>query len=100
MVNLRGSSSCAALGILFYLPGYMQQRRRLSLTDMLVVWGFLLSFLGLCVAGCYEAFKIVAVIPSAFESSSAVWRNPMGASQDEYTPNRPGARGMPAQQRR
>ena len=64
---------------------------------MLVVWGFLLSFLGLCVAGCYEAFKIVAVIPSAFESSSAVWRNPMG---DEYPPNRPGARGMTAQQRR
>ncbi|MGD0813664.1 MAG: hypothetical protein ABSA83_08685 [Verrucomicrobiota bacterium] len=69
------------------------------MTDTLVVWGFLLSFLGLCGAGCYEAFKIVAVLPSAFESSSAVWRNPMGASENEYPANPSGGRRMTAQQR-
>jgi len=78
----------------------MQQRRRLSLTDMLLVWGFLLSFFGLCGAGLFEAFKIVAVIPSAFESAPAVWRNPMMGSEDDYPPNHSGWRGMTAQQRR
>jgi hypothetical protein len=67
---------------------------------MLLVWGFLLSFFGLCGAGCYEALKIVAVIPAAFESSPAVWRNPMTASEDDYPPNHPGWRGMTAQQRK
>jgi hypothetical protein len=66
---------------------------------MLLVWGFLLSFLGLCGAGCYEAFKIVAVIPSAFESSSAVWRNPMAESEDSFPPNSAGWKGMTARQR-
>jgi hypothetical protein len=66
---------------------------------MLLVWGFLLSFLGLCGAGFYEAFKIVAVIPAAFESSPAVWRNPMRGSEDDYRPNQPGRRGMTAQER-
>jgi hypothetical protein len=59
----------------------------------------MLSFLGLCGAGCFEAFKILAVIPSAFESSSAVWRNPMTGSEDDYPPNLPGRRGMTARQR-
>jgi len=78
----------------------MQQRRRLSLTDMLLVWGFLLSFFGLLGAGLFEAFKIVAVIPAAFESAPAVWRNPMGESQDDFPPNLRGGKGMTAQQRR
>jgi hypothetical protein len=67
---------------------------------MLLVWGFLLSFLGLVGAGCYEAFKIVAVIPSAFESAPAVLRNPMGGSDVDAPPNHSGWRGMTAQQRK
>jgi len=82
-----------------YLQRYMQRRRRQSLTDMLLVWGFVLSFLGLCGAGCFEAYKIVAVIPAAFESTPAVLRNPMRGSEDYYQPNQPGRRGMTAQQR-
>jgi hypothetical protein len=66
----------------------MQKRRRQYLTDILLVWGFLLSFVGLLAAGCFEAFKIVAVIPAAFDSSPAAFRNPMGASEDDYQPNR------------
>jgi hypothetical protein len=66
---------------------------------MLLVWGFLLAFLGLFGAGCYEAFKIVAVIPAAFESSPAVWRNPMMASEDDSPPNPPGRKGMTARER-
>jgi hypothetical protein len=90
---------CAALGIVVYWRRSMQQRRRQSLTDMLLVWGFVLSFLGLCGAGCFEAFKIVAVIPAAFESSPVVWRNPMRGSENDYQPNQPGWRGMTARQR-
>ena len=77
----------------------MQRRRQQSLADMLLVWGFVLSFAGLLGAGCFEAFKIVAVIPAAFESSPALWRNPMGASEDDYQPSRSGRRRMTPQQR-
>ena len=89
------------MGILVKLWRYMQRQRRqsLSLTDMLLVWGFVLSFLGLFGAGCFEAIKIVAVIPAAFESSPAVWRNPMRGSEEDYQPNQPGRRGMTARQR-
>jgi hypothetical protein len=78
----------------------MQQRRQLSLTDMLLVWGFLLSFFGLLGAGLFEAYKIVAVIPAAFDSAPAVLRNPMGGSEEDYQPNPSGRSRMTAQQRR
>ncbi len=77
----------------------MQHRRRQSLADTLLVWGFLLSFFGLFGAGCYEAFKIVAVLPGTFESAPAVWRNPMPASDDDYQPNQPGKPRMTARER-
>jgi hypothetical protein len=34
-------------------------------------------------AGIYEACKIVAVIPAAFSSSPANWRNPLRSPDDE-----------------
>jgi len=77
----------------------MQQRRRQSLADTLLVWGFVLSFAGLLGAGCFEAFKIVAIIPAAFESSPAVFRNPMRASEDDYQGNQFSRRRMTARQR-
>jgi hypothetical protein len=77
----------------------MQRRRRLSFEDMLLVGGFLAVLAGLLAAGCYEAYKIVAVIPSAFEVSPDVLRNPMRASEDDSQPNQPGAPRMTAQQR-
>jgi hypothetical protein len=77
----------------------MQRQRRPSLTDILLVWGFVLSFAGLLGAGCFEAYKIVAVIPAAFESSPAVWRNPMGASEDDHQANQSGGRRMTSRER-
>jgi hypothetical protein len=77
----------------------MQRRRRQSLADLLLVWGFVASFAGLMGAGCYEAYKIVAVLPAAFESSPAVWRNPIRASEDDYQLNQLGRRRMTRQQR-
>jgi hypothetical protein len=77
----------------------MQQRRRPSLEDTLLVWGFLLSFAGLFGAACYEAFKIVAVIPAAFQSSPAVMRYPMTASDDDFPPNQSGRTRLTAEQR-
>ena len=77
----------------------MQRQRRQSLTDILLVWGFVLSFVGLLAAGCFEAFKIVAVIPAAFESSPVVWRNPMGASEDDYRPIQSGRGRMTSKER-
>jgi hypothetical protein len=77
----------------------MQRRRRLSLEDLLIVWGFLATLAAFLAAGCYEACKIVRVIPSAFEVSPGVLRNPMRASDDDYQPNQPGAPRMTAQQR-
>jgi len=78
----------------------MQPRRRQSLADTLLVWGFLLSFLGLFGAGCFEAFKIVAVLPGAFESVPNIRNNPMMASDDDYAlPNQSGPIKLTAQQR-
>jgi len=58
-----------------------------------------LSLAGLFGAACFEAFKIVAVIPAAFESAPALWRNPMTASDDDYPPNLSGRPRMTARQR-
>jgi hypothetical protein len=77
----------------------MQKRRRQSLTDLLLVWGFVLSFVGLLGAGCYEAFKLVALVPGAFETSPAAWRGPMGGSEDDYPPDQSGGRRMTARER-
>jgi len=66
---------------------------------MLLVWGFVLSFFGLFGAACFEAYKIVAVIPAAFESSHAYWRSPMTASDDDSPPNSSGRASMTARQR-
>jgi hypothetical protein len=63
------------------------------------VWGFVLSFVGLLGAGCFEAFKLVALVPGAFESSPAAWRNPMGTSEDDYQANQSGGRRMTARER-
>jgi hypothetical protein len=82
-----------------YAQRYMQRQQRQSLADILMVWGFVLSFVGLIGAACFEAYKIVAVIPAAFESSPVVWRNPMGASQDDYQANQSGQRRMTSKER-
>ncbi|HEY3862084.1 MAG TPA: hypothetical protein VGO59_09370 [Verrucomicrobiae bacterium] len=65
-----------------------RRRQRESLSDILIVWGFLLSFIALLGAGCFEAWKVVSVIPAAFQSSTAVMRNPMWASSDDSGPSR------------
>jgi hypothetical protein len=57
------------------------------LLDTLLIWGFVLSFAGLMIAGCFEACKIFAALPSAFESAPAALRNPMWASDDDSRPN-------------
>jgi hypothetical protein len=77
----------------------MQPRRRQSLADTLMGWGFLLSFFTLFGAACFEAYKIVAVIPAAFESSHAYWRAPMTASDDDSPPNAYGRPRTTAKQR-
>src|SRR5581483_5139075 len=59
------------------------QRRRQSLSDLVLVWGFLLSFAALFAVACVEAWKIVSVVPAAFEASPSVGlRNPMDAHDD------------------
>ena len=60
------------------------RQRRHSVTDSVVVWGFVLSFAGLLVAGCFEAYKIIRVIPGAFASSSSVMQNPLRATDDDH----------------
>jgi len=77
----------------------MQRRRRQSLADLLLVWGFVGAFAGLMGAGCFEAYKIVAVLPAAFESTSTVWRNPMRASDEEYEMNQDRRTRMTPQER-
>jgi hypothetical protein len=77
----------------------MQRPRRQSLADIVLVWGFVLSFIGLFGAACFEAYKVVAVIPAAFDSSPAVWRNPMSASEDASQQSYPGGRRMTPRQR-
>jgi hypothetical protein len=77
----------------------MQRQQRLSLGETILVLGFVLSFAGLLAAGCFEACKIVSVVPAAFESSPSVLRNPMMASDDDSLPSRTGRRRMTPQQR-
>ena len=55
--------------------------------------GFLASLAGLLAAGCYEAYKIVSVVPYAFEGLPGLRRNPMAASEDDHQPNQPGRPG-------
>ena len=74
------------------------RRRRQSLADLLLVWGFLLSLAALLVAACFEAYKIVAVVPAAFEASPTVaFRNPMSASDQETQPLQSGTHMTPQQ---
>jgi hypothetical protein len=77
----------------------MQRQRLQSYAEMLLVWGFVLSFVALLGAGCFEACKIVTVIPGAFESSPAVWRNPMRASDGDYQANQSEQRRMTSRER-
>jgi hypothetical protein len=62
----------------------MAHRRRNALKDDLMVWGFMLSFAGLMVLTCVLVFKYVALVPSAFETSTSSWSNPMDRSGDDY----------------
>ncbi|HUD46535.1 MAG TPA: hypothetical protein VMR33_06880 [Candidatus Baltobacteraceae bacterium] len=77
----------------------MKQRPRQSLGDTLLVCGLLLSFVGLFGMACFEAFKVFAVVPAAFDSSPFVWSNPMSASDGDYQANQPGGATMTAHQR-
>ena len=69
------------------------------MADILMVWGFVLTFTVLMGAGIYEACKIVAVIPAAFESSPANWRNPLRSPDDEYGANQNGRRKLTPRER-
>jgi hypothetical protein len=75
----------------------MERSRRESLADTLIAWGFVLSFVGLMAAACFEAYKIVAVIPAAFNSSPVVWRNPMAPWTEDSPPTQSGRRRMSPQ---
>lgn len=77
----------------------MQKRRRQSLEETLIIWGFVASMAGLLAAGCYEVFKIVSVVPSAFDSAPSLMRNPLAGSDDDDRPSQPGAPRMTARQR-
>ena len=61
-----------------------RRRRKQSWTDLLLVWGFVASFFGLFGVACFEAFKIVAVVPAAFKSGPMGFQNPMSVSQGDY----------------
>ena len=58
------------------------QRRRKSWSDVVLVWGFLLSFAGLFGVACFEALKIVSVVPAAFEGRAEFRKPMMGADDD------------------
>jgi hypothetical protein len=77
----------------------MKRRQKESLADMIVIWGFVLSFAGLLGAGCFEAYKIVSVIPAAFATSSSSWSNPMNGSYGGYEPDQSGGRRMTPRER-
>jgi hypothetical protein len=77
----------------------MRQRRRQTLGDTLVVWGILLSLGGLFGLGCFEASKIFAVIPAAFDSSPMQWTSPMRATYGDDQQNQPERSRMTSQQR-
>lgn len=67
--------------------------------DTLLVSGFVLALAGMLGAGCFEAGKILALIPAAFESTRGVWRSPMFPSGNDEPPDQAGRRGRTAQQR-
>lgn len=74
--------------------------RRQSLGDVILAWGFLLSFAGLFGAACFEAWKIVAVVPHAFEASPTVaFRNPMDHPDEDSQPVQSMGGHMTPQQR-
>jgi len=75
----------------------MQRQQRQSLADTILVWGFVLFLAGLFGAGGFEAWKILSVIPAAFESASDM-RSPVWPSQQDDRPNQSGRRPS-AQQR-
>ena len=77
----------------------MQQRQRQSLADTLIIWGFVLTLVGIMGVGFYEACKIMAVIPAAFESSPGVWRSPMRYSDDDNRPDQTGRRKLTTRER-
>ena len=85
--------------ILVYCRPYMQRRQRFSLADTLLVGGFVLSLVALMGAGCFEAWKIVSLLPAAFESAPSYRSLPMGASDDDSRPNQFGSRRMTPRQR-
>jgi len=66
---------------------------------MLLLWGFVLSLVALMGAGCFEAWKIVSVIPAAFESSPEAWRIPMLYSGEDSRPNQTGRGRMTPRER-
>jgi hypothetical protein len=59
----------------------------------------MLSLVGLFGLGCFEACKIFAVIPAAFDSSPMVWSNPMSAQYGDDQPNQSGRDRMTSRQR-
>jgi hypothetical protein len=77
----------------------LQERQRYHLLDLILVWGFLLFFAALLGAGGYEAWKIVSVIPAAFQSSPGDWSNPMGTVYGGQRPNPYGGKGATSRQR-
>jgi hypothetical protein len=77
----------------------MQRQQRESLVETLMVWGFVLSLAGLLGLGCFEACKILSVIPAAFESSPPSFRNPMWASDDDARPSQFGRGRMTPRER-
>jgi hypothetical protein len=77
----------------------MQRRQRESLADILIIWGFVLTLVGLMGAGFYEACKIVAVIPAAFESSPSLRQIPMWGGDEDNRPNQTGRGRMTPRER-
>jgi hypothetical protein len=77
----------------------MRQQRRQTLGDTLVVWGILLSLAVLFGLGCFEASKIFAVIPAAFESTPMQWSSPMRATYGDDQQYQPDRSRMTSQQR-
>ena len=64
------------------------RRRRPVLVDDLIIWGFLLSLIGILGAGCFELVKIITLVPGAFDSAPGLFRNPMRAADNDYPPSR------------
>jgi hypothetical protein len=76
-----------------------RRKRRQSWSDRLLVWGFVASFVGLFGAACFEALKIVEVIPAAFRAAPVGLQNPMNVSQGDYVPSGSGGTRMTPRER-